>query len=334
MSLRNVLQRRNKGFTLIELLVVIAIIAILIALLVPAVQKVREAAARTQSTNNLKQIGLASHSFHDANKRLPFNGIPSGSAAAGVLNGTTTYYTQSAGTFFTSGSCFFQISSYMDQGPMFSGPNLAVSGVAAWMCPGRGRPSTCTTNTLVGGAATATSAAPGTQILVATAPWSDYAINPYMNDNLGGFVGNADNKRTLVGITDGTSNTVFYGHRQIAQGNYSLQTSVALNTGGIYTGGSQITAMGNAAAATTLTSAVTTMQRDQPGTVAVPQGWGSPFAQGCLFAMGDATVRMFPYSLQVTGTTIVGTTGIASSPTCILAFMTSTGGETVTLPDT
>jgi prepilin-type N-terminal cleavage/methylation domain-containing protein len=103
-------RRSRRGFTLIELLVVIAIIAILIGLLVPAVQKVRAAAARTQSMNNLKQMGLAIHGFHDAKKHLPpsFGWDPK-------PQGTALYTVNGA-----YGALFFHILPYVEQGQLYN----------------------------------------------------------------------------------------------------------------------------------------------------------------------------------------------------------------------
>jgi prepilin-type N-terminal cleavage/methylation domain-containing protein len=104
--------RGRQGFTLIELLVVIAIIAILIGLLVPAVQKVREAAARMSSANNLKQIGLAMHNYHDTNGNLP----PTFGWGKVPANGLYT----SGGAY---GSSLFHILPYIEQDNLYNRSN-------------------------------------------------------------------------------------------------------------------------------------------------------------------------------------------------------------------
>jgi len=249
----------KKGFTLIELLVVIAIIAVLIGLLLPAVQKVRAAAARIQGMNNLSQIGKGAHKYHDDMGRLPDSGV-----------NQTDPRTWCWG---------YQMLPFVEQGGLFTNRTQQI-GVKTYMCPARGRNPAATT----GGNS------PGL-----SGPFTDYAINQY-NVTSGGFYPNAWNgdvtkplsRVTLSAITslNGTANSIFVGQKSIDPSYYTNQNSSGWDEC-VYSGGYGGTGRSS-----------NVMVRDAPGNGGNNNYWGSPFEAGVPFCMCDGSARMVSYQFN------------------------------------
>jgi prepilin-type N-terminal cleavage/methylation domain-containing protein len=296
--------RARSAFTLIELLVVIAIIAILIGLLMPAVQQVREAAARTTCINNLKQMGLALHSYHDVNGNLPSGYYPYGVgaryAAWSWMAFILPYIEQQ--NAYTQADAFAATDFYPWHNPVLGIP------MKIYTCPNDPRGVLVVNNPAV----TSVNGPIGLTMYLGNSGTSD---DPFTPDGLLYI----SSKVHLTHITDGTSNTIMVGERP---------PSTDMNFGWWFAGYGwdgrgtadcvlPARAVGSAASGY-FGSCPATNVGLRPGNVnnmCDAVHWWSNHPGGALFLMGDGSARFISYA----------------NANILAALQTRAGGEVVML---
>ncbi|GAA4424624.1 DUF1559 domain-containing protein [Bremerella cremea] len=268
--------RSRRGFTLVELLVVIAIIGVLIALLLPAVQQAREAARRSTCTNNLKQLGLALHNYHDTYKAFPY-----GSRGTTDLMG----WHVSLLPFIEQTALFDSADTTLSYGSGVNNALLTVT-IDGYQCPSGTEkfaddsPTQVTTHYY--GVMGPTGTKPGTS--------STNYPEGYSSSVYGGFsqagMWYHEEVRRMRDVTDGTSNTLFVGEISWSDRNGKDTRYRVWSRGGRE--GNWMAPCKNVAFA--INSDQTSIFNDM--------SFGSNHPGGCLFALGDASVRFLPETVD------------------------------------
>ena len=281
------LTRGRLAFTLIELLVVVAIIAILIGLLLPAVQKVREAAGRISCANNLKQLGVACHNYHDATQSLPPSTLNNEWATWAVF--LLPYLEQDA--VYKLWDLRYQASKQT--------PAAYQQQIKLLHCPGR--PEFVLSQgdfTPAGGGLTDYAAAFGTDALAAN---SNGAIIPasaatqtWGKDGSGNpIVLSWRGQLNFESITDGTSNTLMFGEKHVRPNSLRGKNEDRSVFGGQNNSVRRMAGLGANGDARPLRPA-----NDQTG-VKSNESFGGPHPGACLFVFVDGSVRGVPLSTDL-----------------------------------